>query len=122
MADQLDIFKSFIKKGQKIQRDIDWILEQQRVSRRDDPVSSHLAEREINRSGSRKTQQIIIYELVKMYPGSTSRELTQWCDLDRYQIARRLADLKNMGLVRQGPVRNCRIGGRPSVTWFICLC
>jgi predicted HTH transcriptional regulator len=122
MADQLNIFKSFIDTGREIQEDIDRILADPPTSRRDDPVSSHLAEREINRSGSRKSQQKIIYELVKMYPGSTSRELTQWCDLDRYQIARRLADLKNMGVVRQGPIRNCRIGGRPSVTWFICLC
>ena len=119
MADQLEIFKSFINTGRGMQEYIDRILDQPSASRREDPISSHLAEKEINQSGSRKSQQIIIYELVKQYPGSTSRELTQWCELDRYQIARRLADLKNMGLVEQGPIRNCRIGGRPSVIWFV---
>jgi predicted HTH transcriptional regulator len=89
------------------------------ASRRNDPVSSRLAENEINRTGSRASQQKIIYDAVLNHPGSTSRELTQFCDLDRYQIARRLADLESGGQVRKGIIRNCLVGGRKSVTWCI---
>jgi predicted HTH transcriptional regulator len=87
-------------------------------SRTTDPVSSHLAEDEINRSGSRANQQAIILEAVGLNPGRTSRELTWYCDLDRYQIARRLSDLNDATLVYKGPIRRCHEGGRKSVTWF----
>jgi len=88
------------------------------TSRVNDPISSHLAEEEINRSGVRENQQEIVYKIVKRFPGLTSRELTQACDLDRYQIARRLADLENSGHVIKGPIRACGLGKRKAVTWF----
>ncbi|MHA2219167.1 MAG: MarR family transcriptional regulator [Candidatus Hodarchaeales archaeon] len=110
MNDQIKMFADDVINGQPIYY---------QVSRRDDPVSSHLAENEINRSGKRKTQLMTVYKCIQLFPGCTSKELTQFCIYDRYQIARRLADLKNIGVVRQGPIRKCRIGGRPSVTWFL---
>lgn len=88
------------------------------ASRRTDPKSSHSAERGVNQSGSREIQQKLIYDYVQSWPGRTSLEMTERLDLDRYQIARRLADLKNAGLVYQGASRKCRIGGRDSVTWW----
>lgn len=89
------------------------------VSRKYDPSSSHEAEREINRSGSRAVQQEIILSAVRNHPGHTSKELTEFCQLDRYQIARRLSDLESAGAVCKGRIRQCRIGGRNSVTWYV---
>lgn len=90
----------------------------QPASRNTDPLSSHLAEAEINDSGSRESQAYRILEIVSMNPGLTSREMVDFCRLDRYQIARRLADLKSAGIIRQGIIRKCRVGGRKSVTWY----
>lgn len=87
------------------------------VSRTHDIESSKSAEQEINRSGVRLTQQVILFDLVKSNPGLTSREMTMHCDLDRYQIARRLSDLENGGAVEKGPIRYCRLGNRPAATW-----
>ena len=98
MADQLDLFRP--------------------VSRKTDPSSSRSAEAEINRTGSRRAQQEKIFEHVRRWPGHTSLEMSRYLNLDRYQIARRLSDLKNAGLVYQGDVKKCDIGGRDAVTWF----
>jgi hypothetical protein len=88
------------------------------IARKSDPKSSHLAASEITRSGVRESQCETILDVLACHPWTTSRELTLYCDLDRYQIARRLPDLENAGLVRKGFIRKCRIGGRKSVTWF----
>lgn len=88
------------------------------ASRKTDPDSSHIAERQITVSGVRGSQQREILELVKQYPGKTSLELTRYSKLDRYQIARRLSDLNATGFVFQGPIRRCAVGDRKSVTWF----
>jgi predicted HTH transcriptional regulator len=90
------------------------------ASRRTDPDSSYSAEAEINKSGTRVSQQQTIFKALFKHEGSTSMELTKWCALDRYQIARRLSDLKSAGFVRQGSIRVCKSGGRKSVTWFTC--
>jgi DNA-binding MarR family transcriptional regulator len=94
------------------------VLSKLKVSRSYDPYSSHEAENEINKTGSRAAHQKIILEAVRRYPGHTSKELTRFCDLDRYQIARRLADLENAGYIEKGPIRKCTIGNRNAATWF----
>ena len=88
------------------------------ASRANDIESSKAAEQEINESGSRFTQQVILYNLVKKCPGLTSREMTAFCNLDRYQIARRLSDLQNGGAIEKGPVRQCHLGDRIAATWI----
>lgn len=88
------------------------------ASRLNDPQSSHEAEGHINRSGARSVQQEIVLSAVRKNPGHTSRELTGFCELDRYQIARRLADLEQGGFVFKGHMRECTAGGRNAVTWF----
>ena len=88
------------------------------VSRKTDPASSKAAEAEINRTGSRRAQQEIILEYVRQSPGDTSLEMSDKLCLDRYQIARRLADLKNAGFVYQADIRKCSVSGRDAVTWY----
>lgn len=87
------------------------------VSRRNDLISSHEAENEINQNNNRAVQQEILLKIVKDTPGLTSREMTLHCNLDRYQIARRLSDLKNGNLIYQGDIRICSIGNRKATTW-----
>jgi hypothetical protein len=95
-----------------------WLKKNPPASRRTDPISSKEAETEINRSGARETQQREILQTVIDSPGRTSLELAQISRFDRYQIARRLADLHRKGLVRQGEIRACDVGNRNAVTWW----
>jgi len=62
-------------------------------ARKNDPLSSKRAAREIQRSGALKGQRLIALNLVKEYPGRSSKELAQLGTLDRYQLARRLPEL-----------------------------
>lgn len=49
---------------------------------------------------------LIAFELVKQFPGRTSKELAKLGTLDRYQIARRLPELAGMGKVRREEIGN----------------
>jgi hypothetical protein len=69
-------------------------------SRRTDPLSSKRAEDQMRRSGALKGQRLIALELVKQFPGRSSKELAKLGTLDRYQLARRLPELAEMGHVR----------------------
>ncbi len=82
-----------------------------------DPVTSHIAAREITKSGLRAKQKLNVLEACNQYPDLTSAELAQTIKWDRYMVARRLPDLMHDGLVEQGPSRPCRVSGRPAVTW-----
>lgn len=70
-------------------------------SRHSDPESSHRAERRMRVSGAMRGQALIAFELVRKYPGRTSKELATLGTLDRYQLARRLSDLLNQEQVRR---------------------
>lgn len=45
-------------------------------------------------------QALIALELVKQFPGRSSKELADLGTLDRFQLARRLPELKAMGKVK----------------------
>ena len=87
------------------------------AARNTDPVSSHLAAEEVTVKGTRGRQQRVVLWAVAANPGRTSRELASICDLDRYQVARRLPELENAGLLEKGPMRRCSAGRREAVTW-----
>lgn len=80
-----------------------------------DPVTSYEAEAEVTRSGQRSTNARRVLELVKDHPGLCSKELATLCYLDRHEVARRLADLKALGYVEQGPAVIYQ--GRKHMTW-----
>ena len=82
-----------------------------------DPISSHLAAAEITRNGLRGKQKLQVLEAVIESPGRTSAELAAWAGMDRYAVARRLPDLRQDGFVEQGPMRKCKVTGKPAVTW-----
>ena len=64
-----------------------------------DPPSSHLAAAELTRSGARQRQIDRVVELVRRWPGCTSRELAEMAGMDYHLVARRLPDAKAAGLV-----------------------
>lgn len=68
-------------------------------SRTSDPASSKRAEQRIRESGALRGQQKIALDLVKEFPGKSSKELSHLGTLDRYQMARRLSDLFHANLV-----------------------
>jgi hypothetical protein len=69
-------------------------------SRRKDPASSKRAEDQMRKSGTLRGQALIAFDLVKQFPGRTSKELAGLGTLDRYQLAKRLPELREMGHVR----------------------
>jgi len=66
-----------------------------------EPISAH-------------TQRIIVLRAVKKNPGLTSFELSRKCDLDRYQIARRLTEVKE---IKRGKKRVCTVCKQACWTW-----
>lgn len=90
-----------------------------KASRNTDPLSSHLAEDDVTRSGERQRQCDMVLAVVTANPGMTSKELTRYAppSTDRYTFSRRLPDLEKKGLVQRGEMRKCSVGGKLSVTW-----
>lgn len=89
------------------------------ASHRNDPHTSHAAERSHTESGKRSNHCRRIWHLVRNNPGSTSSEIAFLAssDLDLQECRRRLADLKNRGAVLQGVARIGRTKKR-EVTWW----
>jgi len=73
-------------------------------ARRVDPASSHAAAEDLEESGRAARQAALVLDLVRRWPGSTSKELAQRGGVDRYLVARRLPELAAAGEVE-------RVGG-----------
>jgi hypothetical protein len=76
-------------------------LDLEAASRKSDPLSSKRAAREIEKSGVLRGQRLIALNLVKQYPGRSSKELADLGTLDRYQLARRLPELALEKLIKR---------------------
>lgn len=87
-------------------------------ARASDPVTSHEAAERVTRSGKAGTHAATILEAIKDIPGRTSAELAVATGLDRHEAARRCADLKRDGKVRQGEPRKCGVNKTQGITWF----
>ncbi len=88
------------------------------VARVTDPLSSYRAGERHRRSGKCLRQKEIILKALKRNPGMTSAELSKLIEMDRYIVARRLPELRNGGLVRNGAIRQCGVVGSPCLTWY----
>lgn len=84
-----------------------------------DPSSSHEAERNITQSGKRLTQTQQVAELVKTFSGLTASELLAHTHFDRSQLARRLPDARQQGLIYNGIIRKSAVTGRNEQTWRV---
>lgn len=70
------------------------------AARSSDPMSSHLAALNHGRSGKAESNRQRVTDLVYQHPGLTSKQLATHCeDLDRSEIARRLPECEDRGLV-----------------------
>lgn len=93
-------------------------------ARTSDPDSSHHAARKMIDSGALGRHAAIVLAVVRRFPRLTSAELASRCELDRYQVARRLPELEAQDLVERphlgGSVlmRTCRATGNLSATWL----
>jgi len=88
------------------------------VSRPSNPDTSHEAEESINKTGSRTTQCSEIFSVLKSNPGKLSGEIADITGLGMHVTSRRLADLKNKGLIFQGQHRVYSHTGRKQVSWW----
>ena len=88
------------------------------AARSTDPDTSHAAADHVTENGSRDRQRRITAATVAMHPGSTARELAMHCELDRYDIGRRLSECETAGDVRRGDARRCSQTGRQAIQWY----
>lgn len=93
------------------------------IARDLDPVSSHLAADELQRSGRRRTQRMMVLGMIQHLPGSTAGEIAKSYAMDAvhqerlfYMIERRVSELVLAKVVRRGDVRRCKVRGNPAVT------
>ncbi len=63
-----------------------------------------------------QTQQHQVIEMLKKSKGFTSREIAERFKQDKYMIARRLSDLKNVSVKIIG-LRKCRVTKQACLTW-----
>lgn len=88
------------------------------IARRKDPISSHLAAKEITENGARTQQQAQTTAAVRAYPGRTSQELADLTKLDRYMLGRRLSECVTAGTVRRGEMKLCSITKKQATAWL----
>lgn len=84
-------------------------------ARASDPLTSWQSAEHITNSGKAADQRATAIQAVHAHPGLTSFELSQHCQLDRFQLARRLPECKSLV---KGESRQCRVSGRQAVTWW----
>lgn len=82
-----------------------------------DPVTSKAAAAAVTTSGLADLQAETVLAVLTQRPGLCSLEIPDFCDLDRYQCARRLKELESRGLIRRGAPRKSG-GSRLSLTWW----
>lgn len=103
------------------------------AARATDPETSHAAAEDITASGVRQEQQARALAAVRAFPGMTSHELAAAARIDRYELARRLPEVRAAGLIHNTPdharpadpvtgrlwpaKRTCAESGRPAMTW-----
>lgn len=87
-------------------------------SRSTDPVSSTLAADAIERSGIAAAHRRLCLAQVQTHPGQTAAEIARAVGLERHAPSRRLPELREAGLVANGPMRVCAVKGRQSLTWL----
>lgn len=89
-------------------------------ARNSDPETSHAAAEEVETSGVAADQRRRCLEGVRAAPYSTAAEIARAVGLERHAPSRRLPELRDAGLVVNGPSRICAVTGRASITWRAC--
>ena len=87
-------------------------------ARNSDPFTSHDAAREAEAGGRASAHRQICLAEVLRKPGQTAAEIAVAVGLERHAPSRRLPELRDAGLVANGPARICEVTGRMSLTWL----
>ena len=88
-------------------------------ARKKDPVTSHLAVKELLESGRHLTKKMQVLLAVKKTPGKTAHEIMYAHGFSEIGIPQKsLSSLKNDGLVYTGDSRTCKIRGSECLTWY----
>jgi hypothetical protein len=92
------------------------------IARTTDPVSSHLAAKEIRDNGGHARQCDEVFESLREYVDlygtpPTTRELSNGDEGVVRVYGKRLSDLEHAGRVRRAGMRSCRLGKRLATTW-----
>jgi CRP-like cAMP-binding protein len=89
------------------------------LSRRYDPLTSHLAADRVEGSGNAQAQRQTCLAAVRRWPGLTAAEIAVKCGLERHVPSRRLPELRADGLVMNRGKRRCEATGNLSMTWQV---
>ena len=87
-------------------------------ARATDPTTSHLAACDVEDSGRASAQRKACLEEVLRNPGKTAAEIAVATGQERHAPSRRLPELRQAGLVKNGQARTCNVTGRLSLTWL----
>ena len=88
-------------------------------ARNSDPEQSHEGAMKARFNFTEKRKWV--YNCISATPGLTSNELAEiHCPGIERKIGRRLRECTRLGLLREGPVRTCRVTGNRAFTWFAC--
>ena len=85
-----------------------------------DPMSSKIAADQVEKSGLRRHQIEKVVNALRLYPDTTTMELSRASGLDRYMIGRRMSEAETLGLVvRCEKMKVCRISKKLAQTWRV---
>ena len=86
----------------------------------DPPITHHVdsagaksAADRITRSGKRTANKQRVLDAVYRWPGLTTKQIANFIDMDRHEVARRMSDLHHAGKVERGPLADSG-----EYTWF----
>ena len=87
-------------------------------ARNTDPPTSHAAAREVEKKGHAADQRAICLAEARKNPGQTAAEIARATGLERHAPSRRLPELRDAGLLRNGETIRCSVTRRLSITWL----
>ena len=96
------------------------VIDMRPSARNSDPITSHMADKEITLDGTKEKQLKQVYEAVKRFPGCTSREIANMAGLDRHLVGRRLSEhpkIKKLMYGNEEAKRKCIFSGRMCCIW-----
>ena len=94
-------------------------IEPRELFRSSDPDTSREAAEHITKNGDVSKARLEVLEVLKLNPGTTSRELAL-CDseVQHESFHNRLPELERLGAAHRGEPRKCRVTGRRVTTWY----
>jgi hypothetical protein len=85
-----------------------------------DPATSHEAAIRVERKGKAASQREQLASEVRLYPGLTAAEYARILGMERHVPSRRLPELREAGIVKNGWARECSVMKTSCMTWWPC--